>query len=90
MSKDNYKNYLEAIDHLIGSENYSDDVNCLEKNPCESYCNTSDAKNFMCSGIAFDQCTSNSQDYKTCKKAYDLCKNVPSSNYDSCMIGYKL
>lgn len=88
MSKDDYNNYLDAIDHLIGSENYSDDVNCLEKNPCASYCNTSDAKNFMCSGIAFDQCTSNSQDYKTCKKAYDLCKNVPSSNYDSCMIGY--
>ena len=88
MSKENYNNYLDAIDHLIGSENYSDDVNCLEKNPCASYCNTSDAKNFMCSGIAFDQCTSNSQDYKTCKKAYDLCKNVPSSNYDSCMIGY--
>lgn len=87
MSKDDYNNYLDAIDHLIGSENYSDDLNCLEK-PCASYCNTSDAKNFMCSGIAFDQCTSNSQDYKTCKKAYDLCKNVPSSNYDSCMIGY--
>lgn len=88
MSKENYKNYLEGIDHLIGSENYSDDVNCLEKNPCASYCNTSDAKNFMCSGTAFDQCTSNSQDYKICKKAYELCKNVPSSNYDSCMIGY--
>ena len=88
MSKENYKNYLEGIDHLIGSENYSDDVNCLEKNPCASYCNTSDAKNFMCSGTAFNQCTSNSQDYKICKKAYELCKNVPSSNYDSCMIGY--
>lgn len=84
MPEDRYNHYLEAINAMIEYEDYSDDEDCLTSDPCSSLCNTS-ASNYICSGPSYTQCTSHSQQYQSCKNAYNSCKNVPASNYDSCM-----
>lgn len=84
MPEDRYNHYLETINAMIEYEDYSDDEDCLTSDPCSSLCNTS-ASNYICSGPSYTQCTSHSQQYQSCKNAYNSCKNVPASNYDSCM-----
>lgn len=87
MSENDYSHYLGAINAMIDYEDYSDDEDCLTSDPCASLCNTS-ASNYVCSGPSYTQCTIHSQQYQSCKNAYNSCKNVPASNYDSCMSGY--
>lgn len=87
MSENDYSHYLGAINALLDYEDYSGDEDCLTSDPCSSFCNTS-ASNYVCSGPSYTQCTAHSQQYQSCKNAYNSCKNVPASNYDSCMSGH--
>ena len=73
-----YKKMSVALEGMI-EYNHVETVekSCLETYPCSPYCNgtISEESEYVCSGPAFDACTSGSQDYKNCSTAYKKCSD---------------